>query len=499
MVHLVKRKEAAEELLRRRRARENLIDYATYIQSDYNAAKPHYILAERLEAVERGEIKRLLVTEPPQHGKSRLVSVHFPCWYLAHHPEKNIVQTSYAVSLALFHSRRARDFFVSPEFKILFPGILHKPKTEGQKSIQETRQTAQEWGTIYGGSYYAVGIGGGLTGRGMDIGIIDDPVKDASEANSETISNRNWDWYSQVFRTRLSPDAAIIVTMTRWSKKDLMQKILDNMESGDSEKWDILHMPALAVEGNPNDPTNRKPGEALWPWKFNREWLLSQKYAMDFKDGSKAFESLYQGNPTIAEGEIFKRDWWKYYNPKIEHSWSFILQSWDTAFKDTKTADYSACTTWGIEGSRYKLINMWRGKPEFPELKQVFVNLYNKYKPNLVIAEDKASGQSLIQELKRGTRIPILPVKPDGNKIARANAQTPLIESGLVELPEGEIWLYDFIEELSSFPYGEHDDIVDSVVYALNELSKRSGYKTSIPYIGSGGGFGSIDSDIPTF
>lgn len=413
---------------------------------------PHILaLAERLEAVERGEIKRLIVLMPPRHGKSELISLRFPCWYMAKHPESCIVQAGYAESISLTHSRRARDIFISPEVGHLFPQIRYRPERAGQEVVIPERQAAHEWGTKQGGSYYAVGIGGGLTGRGFDIGIIDDPVKDSEEADSTTYRERAWDWYQKVFRTRAQPDAAIIIVMTRWHEDDLVGRLLDQTrEDKASDQWEILHLPAI------------KDNQALWPGRYP----MSELTAIRASIGSRAFESLYQGNPTVAEGQIIKREWWKYFKePPV-----FIkkIHSWDTAFKDKQQNDYSVCTVWGETRNGYYLLDVWRGKVEFPELKRIATALYERDMPDLVIVEDKASGQSLIQELQRNTRIPVLPIKVDRDKVARAYAATPSIEAGKVYLPENAPWLFDYIEELSSFPNAAHDDQVDSTTQALS-------------------------------
>jgi len=408
-------------------------------------------LSDALERIERGELKRLIVLMPPRHGKSEIISLRFPCWYLARHPEDYIVQAGYAESIALTHSRQARDIFISLEMTRLFPDIHYRPERAGQETVVPERQAAHEWGTKQGGSYYAVGIGGGLTGRGFNIGIIDDPVKDEEEAASETIREKNWDWYQKVFRTRAEPNAAIIVVMTRWHQDDLVGRLLkQSQEDPKADQWEVLHFPALSE------------GEALWPERYPVDVLR----AIQSSIGSRAFESLYQGNPTIAEGQIIKREWWKYYRerPQFERK----LHSWDTAFKDKTQNDYSVCTVWGEAWNGYYLLDVWRGKVEFPELKRVAISLYERDFPDVVIVEDKASGQSLIQELQRNTRIPILPVKVDVNKVARANSATPLIEAGKVYLPESARWLFDYIEELSAFPNAEHDDQVDSTTQALS-------------------------------
>ena len=408
-------------------------------------------LTERLEAVERGEIKRLICLMPPRHGKSELISLRFPCWYLARHPEDYIVQAGYAESIALTHSRKARDIFCSLEMTRLFPLIHHRPERPGQEQVIPERQAAHEWGATQGGSYYAVGIGGGLTGRGFNIGIIDDPVKDAEEAASETIRERVWDWYTTVFRTRAQPNAAIIVVMTRWHQDDLVGRLLNQAkEDPASDQWEVLHFKAI-IEG-----------KALWPERYPLSVLDKIRASI----GGRAFASLYQGEPTVAEGQIIKREWWQYFKelPVFKRK----VHSWDTAFKDKSQNDYSVCTVWGEADNGFCLLDVWRGRVEFPELKRVAISLHNRDMPNAVIVEDAASGQSLIQELQRNTSMPVLPVKVDTNKVARANAVTPLIEAGKVFLPESAPWLYDYIEEMSGFPNAEHDDQVDSTTQALS-------------------------------
>jgi len=425
--------------------------FCEYTFSGYQTPPHLQVLSSSLEAIERGELKRLIVSMPPRHGKSELVSLRFPCWYLAKHPKDYIVEAGYAESIALTHSRQARDIFISPKLSRLFPDIRYRPERAAQEKIIPERQAAHEWGTKQGGSYYAVGIGGGLTGRGFNIGIIDDPIKDEEEAASQTIRDKVWEWYQKVFRTRAEPDASIIVVMTRWHQDDLVGRLLKRAhDDPTADQWKILHFPAL------------KNGEALWPGRYSANDLKQIRSSI----GSRAFESLYQGNPTVAEGQIIKREWWKYYRerPQFER----VIHSWDTAFKDKSQNDYSVCTVWGETYNSYYLLEVWQGKVEFPELKRVAKALYDRDKPEYVIVEDKASGQSLIQELRANTRMPVLPVKVDTNKVARANSITPLIEAGKVLLPENAPWLFDYVEELSAFPNAEHDDQVDSTTQALN-------------------------------
>jgi len=419
----------------------------------YESPEHLIALAEKLEAIERGEIKRLIVLIPPRYGKSEQISLRFPCWCLGRNPEIQLVQAGYAESISLTHSRRARDIFISPACKTLFPDVYFRPERAGQENIIPERQAAHEWGTRQGGSYYAVGIGGGLTGRGFDIGIIDDPVKDSEEADSITYRERAWEWYQKVFRTRGHPGAAIIIVMTRWHEDDLVGRLLEqSRKDPTSDQWEILHFPAI------------KDGQPLWPERYSLEDLERTRSSI----GSRSFEALYQGNPTIATGQIIKREWWQYYEEPPE--FRYIIQSWDTAFKDKQQNDYSVCTTWGIVRNGIYLIGLWRAKVEYPELKRGAEALYLKHRPRRVLIEDKASGQSLIQELRRNTRIPLLAIKVDQNKVARANAATPLIEAGKVYLPKYATWLHDFVEECAAFPNAAHDDMVDSLTQTINYL-----------------------------
>lgn len=430
--------------------------FCVYTWPEYETPNHIVELAKDLEAIERGELKRLIVITPPRHGKSELISLRFPCWYLGRHPEDYIVQAGYGESITLAHSRQARDIFISREVRRLFPNAYYRPERAAQEAIVPERQAAHEWGTIQGGSYYAVGIGGGLTGRGYDLGIIDDPVKDQEEAESPTMREKVWNWYTKVFRTRAEPDAAIIVVMTRWHQDDLVGRLLKQMqEDPKADRWKVLHFPALT------------DGKALWPERYPEKELLKTLASI----GSRAFESLYQGNPTVAEGQIVKREWWRYYTevPAI----SLKLHSWDTAFKDKTQNDFSVCTVWGEADNGYYLLDLWRGKVEFPELKRISEALYDKDRPDAVLVEDAASGQSLIQELQRDTKIPVLPIKVDSSKMARTYAATPIIEAGRVFLPKNAPWLYDYIEEMSAFPNAEHDDQVDSTTQALSFLRRE--------------------------
>ena len=410
---------------------------------------PHLeLLAEKLEAVARGELKRLIVIMPPRHGKTEMCSIRFPAWYLGSHPQAQIIGCSYAENLAYSNSYAIRETILGERYQRLWKQSLDvQGSVRWQLAGKENKRS----------SYIAAGIGGGITGEGADILLIDDPIKNSEEANSPLFRDKQWQWYTTTARTRLQPNGAIIVILTRWHKDDLAGRLLEQAKADPkADQWEVLHLKALTEQP---DGTIK----VLWPSRYSLEALEAIR-----ANGARDFAALFQGDPVAAEGNIIKREWWKYY--RETPNFIRVIQSWDTAFKDKTGADYSVCTTWGETATGCYLLNVWRGKVEFPELKRTAVNLYDRDNPSAVLVEDKASGQSLIQELRRDTKLPVIPVKVDTDKTARVNATSPLIEAGKVFLPESAHWLYDYIEELSAFPAGEHDDQVDSTTQALIRL-----------------------------
>jgi predicted phage terminase large subunit-like protein len=445
--------EAAIELLKRRQARNNLIPFVEYTKRDFVTSAHHLLVASYLEQVERGEINRLMIFSPPRHSKSELASRRLPAWYLGRNPNKQIIAASYNSDLASSFGRDVRNLVADSYYQNIFPGV----------SLRQDSKAADRWNTVNGGSYLSAGVGSGITGHGADLGVIDDPFKDRKEANSQTIRDNVWDWYRSAFYTRLMPGAAIILTLTRWHEDDLAGRLLKEMKSG-GDQWTVLSLPALAEE---DDMMRRSPGEALWP-----EWYpLATLQQIQEVIGTYDWNALYQQRPSVEEGNIFKRHWWKKYRELPEKC--EIIQSWDTAFKDTTDSDYSVCTTWGFAKNQIFLIDRWKGKVEFPELKRLILAQALKLKANAVLVEDAASGQSLIQEMKKDLRLRIIPIKPDRDKKSRAYAVTPFIESGRVLLPEWGSWVEEYIDCMAKFPSGSDDDDVDSTTQALNYLRNR--------------------------
>ena len=428
-------------------ARQDLAAYAIAQFPAFELARHHAETINRLEAVERGEITRLMIFEPPRHGKTLLTTQLFPAWYLGRHPERYVITAAYGQDLADDYGRRVRNFVTDERHQAIFP----------ECQLASDSSSVQRFNTTAGGAYFTVGRGAAITGRGAHLLVIDDPLKDREEANSETIRRSLHDWYRSVAYTRLQPGGAVVIVQTRWHVDDLAGRLLREALPG---QWQVLSLPAISEDGD----SFRRAGEALWPEKFPLQVLEEIRTTI----GSAAFVSLYQQQPVATEGQIFKREWWKYY--RDAPAFQRIVQSWDTAFQAKKESDYSVGTTWGVTATGYYLLNVWRARVEFPELKRQVIAQAAQFKPAAVIIEDKASGQSLIQELKRETALPILAIKVDSDKIARAQAATPVIEAGKVFLPESAPWLADYLDELSSFAAGAHDDAVDSTTQALNHL-----------------------------
>lgn len=428
-------------------ARKDLAVYATAVWPRFALPRHLRALTEHLEAVATGKIRRLIVAMPPRHGKTMLTSDIFPAWWIGQFPERQVVFATYSDEFAQEHGRRVRNLLADPRHQAIFP----------ECRLSGDSAAAYRFATTAGGIYAATGRGGSLTGRGADLLVIDDPLKGVEEASSSTIRRQLHIWFRTDVFSRLHPDAAIVLVSTRWHEDDLAGMLLrEHPEEG----WTVLSLPAIAEA---SDPLGRVEGEALWPERFPLEALEGVKRVL----GSGAFTALYQQRPAAAEGAVFRRDWWKFYR-ETPASFDRIVMSADTAFQEKESADYSAVTVWGETKTGFYLLLAWRARLEFPELKRRLVALAAEWKPTALLIEDRASGQSLLQEFRRETSLPLVPVSADKSKLTRAAAVTPTIEAGRVYLPEGAAWLDVYLDELSSFPAAKHDDLVDSTTQALN-------------------------------
>lgn len=430
----------------------SLQNYEFFLQYTSNnrwkTARHLKILTSKLEAVERGEIKRLMIQIGPRHGKSEVTSKNFPAWYLMRNPDKEVIVTSYSSEIATDFSRLAKSKFAT-----------FAPKLTNLEIAKDSAAAAR-WGVQgHNGGCVAVGIGGALTGRGGDIILIDDYCKSWEEATSPTIKEKTWEWYQSVLRTRLAPNGAIIIVATPWNDDDLAARLKNKMQNGTGEHWEIVNIPAIATE---EDELGRKPGEVLWPERFSEQDYQDMKIAV----GSKVWNALYMCNPTPDDGTVFKREWFKYYNelPQCEQ----FLISLDATFTDSANSDYSVFTLWGKRGAEYYLIDAVRDQMNFTTLLATFKNFCNKHPyAKLKLVENAANGVALINLLRREIG-GIVPVNPRQSKVIRAQAVSPLFEAGNVYFPNDKLWVNDLVEEMIALPSGKHDDFVDSTTQAIN-------------------------------
>ncbi|MDY6835345.1 MAG: phage terminase large subunit [Chloroflexota bacterium] len=457
--------DAAQALLERRQARSSLIDYAQYTLPGYDAAPHLREVADSLEAVERGDIKNLIIMMPPRHGKTELASVRFPGWYLGRNPQKQIIAASHSENLAYTNSLACRTVLESPTYQRLWP-------------TQLSRSGALRWqieGKINSRpSYIAAGVCGGITGEGADLFLIDDPIKDALQAYSETYRERIWRWYTMVARTRLQPHAAVVLILTHWHQDDLAGRLLQaSRDNPNGDQWSLVKMPAISASG-----------EALWSSRYPIEELRAIQ-ALDHR----SFQALYQQEPVDTEGEIFRREWWQYYDdaPGTSHT----IQFWDTALEKGEGHSRSACVEIGVSGDHYYVSNCFARHLEYPELREAVKALYYDRMPYTVVIEKKVSGHSIIQEIKRELDIPIIGVTPRGDKEARANAISGIVQAGRVHLPRSAPWLDEFRNELASFPAGEYNDIVDAfsgaMIYLRSTTSTGMSSGRKSQRVGEGG------------
>lgn len=422
----------------------------------YKDSRHIQFLTSILETAVNTPNSRTIVTMPPRHSKSVHVSELLPAYKLGIDPAARIIAASNTQRLANTFSRRVRNRIGSPGW--MFPHVR----------VASDKGAVERW-DIAGtdGGYIAVGRGGTPIGEGATLMIIDDVIRNTAEASSELILEQTYEWYQGTMYTRLNPGASIVLTMTRWTDGDLTGRLIDEMNRGGGEQWTHIHLPAIADDIN--DPIGRALGAALWPEAYPIERLAIIRAAV----GERNWNAQYQGRPATQQGAIVKRDQLAEYTQLPAHIHT-IVQSWDTAFKAGKDSDFSVCSTWGVGQNGAYLIDVWRDQIEFPELKKAAITLAERWRPNTILVEDKGSGQSLIQELQRSTTLPVIPVPvpPGEGKRKRLEDVTPYIEAGRVFIPHWEKWLADYLKELTAFPFGTHDDQVDSTSQALARIFK---------------------------
>ena len=458
--------EKLQELKSRKSSQDRFIKFVEAVWPSFIAGRHHAKMADAFERVARGECKRLIINMPPRHTKSEFASYLLPAWFLGKYPHKKIIQCSHTAELAVGFGRKVRNLVDTETYHNIFPDL----------SLASDSKAAGRWNTSKGGDYFAIGVGGAVTGKGADVLIIDDPHSEQEAAIAETnpdIYDKTYEWYTSGPRQRLQPGGSIVIVMTRWSKRDLTGQILKDALANDSmDEWEVIEFPAILPSGNP-----------LWPEFWELEEL--EKVKRDVPNSK--WMAQYQQNPISESAAIVKREWWMEWGSDIPPRCDFILQSWDTAFEKTQRADYSACTTWGVfyqpddtgaEQANIILLNAFRDRMEFPELKQVAIEEYREWEPDSIIIEKKASGAPLIYEM-RAMGIPVQEFTPTrGNdKISRLNAVADIFASGRVWAPASR-WAEEVIDEVAEFPAGRNDDYVDTVSMALHRF-RRGGYVTT--------------------
>lgn len=466
-----------DELEARRRqtlAQTDFLAFIAAIDTNYKFGSHLKRLGALLMEVEAGDKDRVAVSMAPRFGKSLMISVYYPAWYLGNHPDHKLIVASHTVDLAVDMARKVRNLMQSDEYKRIFPGV----------AIAADAKAAGKWNTTHGGEVYATGVGGALAGRGAHLIVVDDPISEqdiklGGTAQLDTI----YEWFRAGLRTRLMPGGKIVVLHTRWHQRDLIGRLLkDGAMNPDGDVYEMFEFPAILEVKNPvanpkhpdyDQEASKFIQKSLWPEQWSLESLLRTKASMP----SWQWNAQYQQNPTAQESAIIKRDlirWWQSDKPP---ACDFIVQAYDTALTTKQRSDYSVCQTWGVftdeDGAENViLLNRVKGKWEFPELKKMAHEQFKDWEPDSVIVEAKASGQPLIDELRRsGIFVQDYSPGKGQDKIARVNAISDMFVSGNIWFPE-TWWATEVVEELLAFPAGEHDDDVDALTLALIRIRK---------------------------
>lgn len=468
------------EMLDVEHARDDLLEFILEMRTDddgicdYEVNFHHEAICDRLTRLRWEQGQRIIITVPPQYGKSEIVSRYFPAWIMGHNPKAKIILSSYSAELASGFNRDAQAIMETAKYREIFSKTKIYPIAPKRPRLKRTDNFCE---TSARGYLFTVGVGGSTTGRTANpLFIVDDPIKDLTEAMSPTRRQKVLEWFKAVATTRLSLNANVVVMHTRWHDEDLAGHLIDQMEQSEiATQWEVINFPAVAAEGielHEDDP--REPGsdEPLWP-KVKGDRDVMRRIRHDV--GDFIWSSLYQGGPKTEGGNIFDSRWWRYYQ-WLPDKFQETVISLDAAFEDFDTSDYVVFTVWGRDNTEKYLIDVVRGHFDVIKTAETLVLLTLKY-PNAraKLIEKKANGPAIIQHLK-GKVSGLIPWEPEGSKVSRAYAVAPQIQAGNVLLPDPSIAKFDltsYLREMSAFPVGKHDDQVDSTTQALEHLSRN--------------------------
>ena len=437
----------------------DLIEFCKRMQPDYIVGKHHKILARMLMGIEQGDKDRICVNIPPRHGKSQLVSIYFPAWFLGRNPNKKVMMVSHTTDLAVDFGRKVRNLIATDEYRSIFPTV----------SLSVDSKSAGRWNTSMGGEYYACGIGSSIAGRGADLLLIDDPHSEQDVINGNfEVFERAYEWFTFGARTRLMPGGRVAIIQTRWHMDDLTGRVTRDMVNNDrSDQYEVVEFPAILDTTSKEGEPVQKP---LWPQFFDLDALLRTKASMP----TFQWNAQYQQEPTAEEAALIKREWWQSWGNETPPLCEYIIMSLDAAAETHNRADYTALTTWGVfmneEVNAYHIIllNSIKERLEFPDLKDLAMQEYSEWEPDSFIVEKKSAGTALYQEMRR-MGLPIqeyTPHRGSGDKLARLNSVADIVASGMCWMPTTR-WAEEVIEEIAGFPFMSHDDLVDSTVMAL--------------------------------
>jgi predicted phage terminase large subunit-like protein len=441
----------------REKAQTHFMAFVKAMWPGFILGRHHALMAKKFEEIANGKVKRLIINMPPRHTKSEFASYLLPAWYLGRFPNKKIIQCSNTAELAVGFGRKVRNLVDGEAYAKIFPNV----------ALRHDSKAAGRWSTNADGDYFAIGVGGTVTGKGADLLIIDDPHSEqeaALAASDPTVYDKVHEWFTSGPRQRLQPGGSIVIVMTRWGKRDLTGRVLQSMVERDGDEWEIIELPAIM----PSD-------EPLWPEFWSLDELLKLRNELP----ASKWNAQYQQSPTSEGGALVKREWWKEWTDERPPKCEFIIQSWDTAFTKNERSDYSACTTWGVfylnedkNDANVILLDAMKERLEFPELKKRAMEMYREFEPDAFIVEAKASGAPLIYEL-RAMGITVQEFTPvrGNDKISRVNSVSDLFASGKIWAPRTR-WADDVIEEMAAFPNSDHDDLVDSTTQALLRFRK---------------------------